>query len=316
MATYQTVMNNTWDDPVFQGWNSNTKLVFLNFITSHRHNPIGLYAVTLKTLALETSLTVEAVETALHELQQPITGYARIRYDAERSVVWIVNALKHQSSVLVSNVHMTRHIRCLLQQYVDCPLAQELMTHYAVRGYAWLFKGLGRGLEGATKPQSRLGKDRIGKDLSFKKEKKESEEKEKTDQPHQTLINRFLVLKGTDRAAMTNWQVTGAYKRHSRSALALIREAGGMDHAIAALDWGAAYFDRKQLSWTLDTIAKHLPTFAKYGRDDTLAAKHGLNRNQVDQFRKLASWLESKTQPSGHSEVISVTHTGVSDHPG
>lgn len=161
-------------------------------------------------------------------------------------------------------------------------------------------------------------REKVSKKESSKKEGVQGEKSLSTlstEQPHQIIINRFLELQGTPRTALTAEQVTGTYRRHSRSALALINESGGLDNAIAALEWGAAYFDRKSLTWTLDTIAKHLPTFAKYGRDDTLAAKHGLNRNQVNQFRKLASWLESKTEPSGNGEIISTAHAGVSDHP-
>ena len=305
MATYQTVMNNTWDDPVFQGWTPDTKLVFLNLITSHRHNPIGLYAVTPTTISNETALALEQVKASLQELQQPINGYARIHYDADRSVVWIVNALKHQSAVLVSNKNIIRHIHSILHQYADCPLTAELIVYYSSRGFAWLFKGLGRGLEGAAKPPSRLGKDRLG--IQTTKEKKEL----RPEQPHQTLVNRYLALSGTPREALTQEQVTGAYRRHARSALALISEAGGADHALNALEVAAAYFTKKGLTWTLDTVAKHLPKLEGY-RHELLAQRNGLTPHQLNQLDQLATWYRAKTQPGGADARAGALAQGVS----
>ena len=132
-----------------------------------------------------------------------------------------------------------------------------------------------------------------------------------SEQPHQTLINRFLELKGTSRAALTPAQVSGAYKRHSRSALALIAEAGGLDHALVALDCGAAYFERKSLTWTLDTIAKHLPDVGRY-TDELACARHGFTANQLAQFRQLATWLARAPEPSPPGHVSGADGAGVS----
>mgnify|MGYP001612916451 CR=1 FL=1 len=168
-----------------------------------------------------------------------------------------------------------------------------------------------------TYHRSEVKKGRVRKgistSLSTLKEKKECEEKEKTELPHQTIINRFLELKGTERTTLTKEQVSATYKRHSRSALALIAEAGGLEYAKAALGWGARYFDSKNLTWTLDTIAKHLPTFSQYGADDALAAKHGLRRDEVVYARQLATWFKSKTERRNYSESVVNDQKGVPD---
>ena len=122
--------------------------------------------------------------------------------------------------------------------------------------------------------------------------------REVVEQPHQSIINRYLELSGTARESLTREQVTGAYKRHSRSALALISEAGGLDHALNALEVAAAYFTKKSLTWTLDTVAKHLPKLEGY-RHELLAERNGLTRHQLDQLSQLATWYRSKTQPGG-----------------
>ena len=295
MATYQPVMNNTWDDPAFQSWSADAKLIFLNLITSHRHNPIGLYAVTLRSIAQETNLPEDRAKTAFEELQKPIFGYARVEYDSELSVIWIVNALRHQPGVKPENRHLVKHIQNILEQYYSSSLTVSLKTYYSSKDFAWLFKGLGRGLEGATKGTKRIGKDRIGL-LSTSLSTKTKEET-----PHQVIINRFLELQGTARESLSRDQVTGAYKRHSRAALALIKESGGLENARAALEWGSGYFDTKGLTWTLDTIAKHLPTFAKCGRNDALAKQHGLTSKQVHYAKQLADWLASDAGSNGRS---------------
>src|SRR3990167_621355 len=166
MATYQTVMNNTWDDPTFQDWSPHAKLVFLNLITSHRHNPIGLYAVSFKAIGFETGLSEEEAVVAFEELQRPTGGYARLQYDTERSLVWVVNALRHQSAVHLKNENVTTHIRALLRQHEGSPLVTAFCHRYKA-SHPWLFEGAMKGLpsplQGAT---CRLGKVRLGKERS------------------------------------------------------------------------------------------------------------------------------------------------------
>ena len=158
------------------------------------------------------------------------------------------------------------------------------------------------------------GKERIGKErkgsivVSTGTNTKNTTHSE---QPHQTLINRFLELKGTSRATLTPAQVSGAYKRHSRSALALIAEAGGLDHALVALDCAGSHFDRKSLTWTLDTIAKHLPNLGHYA-EELPRARHGFTANQLVQFRQLATWLARVPEPSPPGKVSGVDGAGVS----
>ncbi len=106
--------------------------------------------------------------------------------------------------------------------------------------------------------------------------------------PHQEIVDRFLQIKGVDQTDKA--QVSAMYRRHSRSALALIQEAGGVAIALAAMTWVAETFDKKHLSWTLDTVAKHLPNFFREHKADDIAKKFNLTRNQVEQFEKLAAF--------------------------
>ena len=129
---------------------------------------------------------------------------------------------------------------------------------------------------------------------------------------HQRLINRYLELSGTPRTALTPAQVTGAYKRHSRSALALLNEAGGVDQSLNAVEVIAVYFTKKRLTWTLDTVAKHLPKLEGY-RHELLADRNGLSPHQLDQLRQLATWYQSKTQSPGAHPHPRLTAPGIPD---
>ena len=296
MARYNSVLNSMWDDPAFQAWSADAKLIFLNFITSPRHNPLGLYAVTPATLQFETGLPQTRFDAAFQELQQPVNGYARVRYDTEKSVVWIVNTIKHQPSVTPKNLFLWKHVHAVLEQYESASFITEVVA-------LCKSKGLARGLQGATKDTY--------KDKDKDKALRSTKGIVKGEQPHQTIINRYLALSGTARETLTLEQVTGAYKRHSRSALALISEAGGLAHALNALEVAAAYFTKKALTWTLDTVAKHLPKLEGY-RHELLAQRNGLTRHQLDQLGQLATWIRAGTLESDKGRnVPCVVDTGV-----
>ena len=186
MAKYQSVLNSTWDDPVFQQWSPEAKLLFLNLITSARHNPIGLYAVSTKILMTETGLPEEKFQAAFAELQKPLNGYARVRYDQETSTVWIVNTLKHQPEVSPRNKNLIRHMEAILRQHAGSVLVAEFLKRYRFllqasckpllnffRGGKGASKGLARGFKGAAKPPN--------KDKSKDKDKSQSQDK---DQDH------------------------------------------------------------------------------------------------------------------------------------
>lgn len=162
MAKYQGVLTSVWDDPVFQAWPKDAKLVFLNLITSQRHNPAGLYAVTRETLQFETGLSAEEFAAAFKILLAVPAGedYARVRFDERHKIVWLVNALKHQPALTVENANLIRNVHAVLRQYVESPLVAECVTLYRKRGCGFVFegfdgyvkKGLRRDLEGARKP--------------------------------------------------------------------------------------------------------------------------------------------------------------------
>jgi len=168
MAKYQSVLNSTWDDPVFQQWSPEAKLLFLNLITSARHNPVGLYAVSPKILMTETGLSDDKFQAAFAELQKLYNGYARVRYDQETSTVWIVNTLKHQPEVSPRNKNLIRHMEAILRQHAGSALVAEFLKRYKfllqgackpllnfLKRSLGASKGLARGFKGASKPPNK-----------------------------------------------------------------------------------------------------------------------------------------------------------------
>ncbi len=165
MAKYQGVLTSVWDDPVFQAWPKDAKLVFLNLITSQRHNPAGLYAVTRETLQFETGLSAEEFAAAFKVLLAVPADedYARVRFDERHKVVWLVNALKHQPALTEENANLIRNVQAVLRQYVESPLVGECVALYRKRDCGFVFagfngyvkKGLIRGSLGASKPPNK-----------------------------------------------------------------------------------------------------------------------------------------------------------------
>lgn len=126
-----------------------------------------------------------------------------------------------------------------------------------------------------------------------------------TEQPHQTLINRFLDLKAVDRSHKE--AVTEAYKRYSRVAVSLLKQAGGIEPALAALERGAKQFDAKNLTWTLDTIAKHLPNLTKEAPDDGRGLAHS-QRSLAAQTRRAPSGTE-QDRAERHRQLDALTES-------
>lgn len=140
----------------------------------------------------------------------------------------------------------------------------EMLKRRARMGAAARWKSMKeKGLDSHAKAMLKkgiYGKERIGKERSSSLVSTDTNTKitTRSEQPHQTLINRFLELKGTPRTALTRTQVNGTYARHSKSALRLIREAGGLELALGALNRLGPAFTEQGLGWTLDTIGRHL----------------------------------------------------------
>lgn len=274
LTMYRSIETKFWTDEKVKTFPFSTKAILLYLITNPHTHLSGIYYLPRVLMQHETKATDQELTDGLALLESG----GVIKYDSSSEVVWIVNMLSYQGQG--SKINSATESQ--LEKLHNCCLIKEFLTYYQDRNiqYRYPIDGVSNSPVTVTDTVSISKKEVV---------------KEKTEQPHQTIINRYLALSGTPREGLSQAQITGAYKRHSRSALALITEAGGLDHAVNALEVAAAYFTKKRLTWTLDTIAKHLPKLEGY-RHELLAERNGLNRHQLDQLDKLATWFTAKTQ--------------------
>ncbi len=273
IAMYRAIDTKFWTDEKVKTFPLTTKAILLYLLTNPHTHLSGIYYLPLLFIRHETKATEKELSDGLALLQTE----GIVKYDPVGEVVWIVRMLSYQPE----SEKITSAVETQLAKLHNCCLIKEFLTYYQDRNIPYRYP-IDRLTVPVTNTVSVSNKGIV-----------------KGETPHQVIINRFLELQGTKKEDLTNEQVTGAYKRHSRSALALIKESGGLENAITALEWGAAYFDGKSLTWTIDTIAKHLPTFAKCGRSDALARKHGLTPKQVHYAQQLADWMASKSGNDG-----------------
>jgi hypothetical protein len=79
-----------WTDPFTQGLTPEAKLLFIYLWTNKHCNQAGLYEISLKTMAFDTGLAVEALSGLLSQLEPKVT------WSAEQNLVWVKNFLKRQ----------------------------------------------------------------------------------------------------------------------------------------------------------------------------------------------------------------------------
>jgi hypothetical protein len=121
MANFRSVHTKYWSDHAVEPLTKESKLLFLYLMTNSLRTSSGLYPITRRRMAQETSMTEEEVDGALDELTE--AGF--VRYDDEKSVVLIINAVKYlqRTSAMRKSV-----VNDLI--YVDSFLTEEMLKHH------------------------------------------------------------------------------------------------------------------------------------------------------------------------------------------
>jgi hypothetical protein len=126
MAKYRQVHTHIWDDDKFEEYSPEAKLLFIYGFSNTHRNEAGIYPISIKKMAFETGLSIEATEAALKE----IIDSGSWKYDYEAKVLWVVNALKYQSVNDKCLIAISRDIESL-----STPLADEYIQHCSDIGY-------------------------------------------------------------------------------------------------------------------------------------------------------------------------------------
>lgn len=117
-----------WGDPFVQELNKDAKLLFAYLWTNKRCNSAGLYEITLKTMAFETGLELEALPKLLDILSP------KVKWIKESNIIWVKNFLKHQP-----------HSPLFLKSVADClsNVAKNPSNNGVVKEYADYYGKLG-----------------------------------------------------------------------------------------------------------------------------------------------------------------------------
>ena len=94
-----------WTDPFIQSLSPEAKLLFIYLWTNKHCNQAGLYEISLKTMAFDTGLSVEALPALLNQLEPKVAWFA------EQNLVWVKHFLKRQCK---SQSFLIAAAKCLL----------------------------------------------------------------------------------------------------------------------------------------------------------------------------------------------------------
>jgi len=91
MAKYRPVLCTMWDDPDFENYPPEGKLLFLYLCTNRRTTESGIYPITIKSIKNETCIKEETIKKLLANSLKNVT------YDFENSFVFVHRFLNYNS---------------------------------------------------------------------------------------------------------------------------------------------------------------------------------------------------------------------------
>ena len=91
MAKYRPILCAIWDDPDFQDYSPDAKLLFLYLCTNRRTTESGIYPITLKTIQNETCIKKETIKKLL------TNGLKNVSYDFDNSFVFVHRFMNYNS---------------------------------------------------------------------------------------------------------------------------------------------------------------------------------------------------------------------------
>lgn len=90
MAKYRPTFTKIWDDPDFQEYSKDEKLMFFFLYSNALTSESGIYAVSYRSIANATNVELDIVEKTLRE-----NKLKNVMYDHENKVVFICNFLRY-----------------------------------------------------------------------------------------------------------------------------------------------------------------------------------------------------------------------------
>ena len=93
MAKVRPILIQIWEDPDFQEFSIQEKLIFIFIFTNDKVTQSGVYQLTYKDVFDKTGVSKVEVKKAILE-----TFSRKVVYDPKNSLIWVKNYLRHNST--------------------------------------------------------------------------------------------------------------------------------------------------------------------------------------------------------------------------
>lgn len=123
MATYRSLHVKYWSESDIESLSWNAKALMVYLLTNNHRNESALYSLTVTKMLVETSLTPDALASALAELA--VAG--KVYFDPGPGVVWVVNAVRY----VTLNPNCVKSIANDVRNCPSVPLAVAFCDRYA-----------------------------------------------------------------------------------------------------------------------------------------------------------------------------------------
>ena len=110
MSKYRPLYSNLWNDPDFENFTIEQKLIFIFLITNSAVEKSGIYKITIKQISFYTDIQKEVINEFINKL----INLGKIKYDFENGIIFIKNVFKFQKGMIKNKKIM---FICLIKNY-------------------------------------------------------------------------------------------------------------------------------------------------------------------------------------------------------
>jgi len=96
MSKYKPLYSNLWNDPDFEKYTPQEKLIYIFLITNQAVEKSGIYKITIKQISFYTDCNKSIINDFINKL----INDNKIKYDFEKGVIFIKNVFKFQKGMI------------------------------------------------------------------------------------------------------------------------------------------------------------------------------------------------------------------------
>jgi hypothetical protein len=96
MSKYKPLYSSIWTDNQFENYSPEKKLVYIFLLTNQYVEKSGIYKVSVRQIAFNTSITNDLINDIINEL----INEGKIQYDFKEGVIFIKNLFKYQKGMI------------------------------------------------------------------------------------------------------------------------------------------------------------------------------------------------------------------------